>query len=503
MLARLNRATRHDDEAGFGLVLVIGLMTFLMIMVTVIIGMTQESLKGAGRHNKFDAALSSAESGIDQTLARLQRAYVVYGQDYEVPTPSGESVDTSPLCSGNAVTAPSSFASGTAERTWALQQIAAEVSANSNCIQHSSSGDYAILKASGRQTVYAQGWSPAYGAKGASTRLIKAEYLFAPYAPSDAVLTGCDLELDSSTIVTTANNGDPTLAAVHSNCKITTVGSPTVTGPVSSTSVSGNTNGKFTDPQNKAAGGILTTPQESVPTVTAREVWSSNATQTQYSSSWYDMCPDGTVRSPTTLLAGPCASSAPILATMTKGVGSFRGFQWEGTTNANTSTELATWDLVGQVGDGTYYFQHANETEGTGVGNPSSNAVTIIAAADDTTTCPKVGGNISWNHDDLAAPRISHLFMFADADLSTDSNFYAGGVSGNTTISGEFIAGDQINMQTSSNGAYGSVIAEDTCQNSGPVISNVIKNPSIYYDPNAQAPFTSIIDTTLWLELNK
>lgn len=499
MLTRLNRAARQDDDAGFGLVLVIGLMTFMMIMVTVIIGMTQESLKGAGRHNKFDAALSSAESGVDQTLARLQRAYVVYGEDFEVPTPTGESVDTSPVCSGAAVTSPSSFASGTAERTWALQQIAAEVSANSSCIQHSSSGDYAILKAAGRQTVYAQGWSPSYGAKNATTRLIKAEYLFAPYAPSDAVLTGCNLELDSSTNVQTAGSGDPTLAAVHSNCKVTVAGgNPTVTGPVSSTDTSSASSNNF---QDNPGHSVTTTPAEDVPTVTAREVWAQNALQPQYTSSWYDMCPDGTVRQPTS--AGPCASSAPVYATMTKGVSSFRGFQWEGTTNSGTSSELATWNLVGQAGDGTYYFQHANETQGTGVGNVSSNAVTIIASADDTTSCPKIGGNIYWNLNDISAPRISHLFMFADADLTTDHNFHAGGISGNTVISGMFIAGDQINMQTSSNGAFGSVIAEDTCQNSGPVTSNVIKNPDIFYDPNAQAPFTSIIDTTLWLELNK
>jgi hypothetical protein len=27
-----------------------------------------------------------------------------------------------------------------------------------------------------------------------------------------------------------------------------------------------------------------------------------------------------------------------------------------------------------------------------------------------------------------------------------------------------------------------------------------VKNPSIYFDPNAQAPFIDLINTTLWLE---
>ena len=70
-------------------------------------------------------------------------------------------------------------------------------------------------------------------------------------------------------------------------------------------------------------------------------------------------------------------------------------------------------------------------------------------------------------------------------------------------ISGFFIAGDQMEMSTSSAGAYGAVIAVDQCDPAdglSPVDRNIIKNPSIYYDPNAQAPFTDIINNTLWLE---
>jgi hypothetical protein len=32
------------------------------------------------------------------------------------------------------------------------------------------------------------------------------------------------------------------------------------------------------------------------------------------------------------------------------------------------------------------------------------------------------------------------------------------------------------------------------------VDGNSIKNPSIYYDPNAKAPFTNVINNTAWLE---
>jgi hypothetical protein len=287
--------------------------------------------------------------------------------------------------------------------------------------------------------------------------------------------------------VTTVTGSDPTLAAVHSNCAITTQGNPTVTGPVSSTGVSTASSNNFTD---NTSGKVTNTPAENVPTVTALEVYKAN--YNQYSN-WYDMCPDGTVRPPSA--NGPCDPTTTPYATLTSGVGNYNGFQYEG----EDSNGIATWDLINGASNGVYYFDDANEQEGTGLGNPSSGSVTIIASSKDTTTCPKLGGNIDWNHDDLGSPAITNLFMFADADLSTESNFHAGSASSGGA--GEFIAGDQVSMQTSSQGAYGSVIAEDTCQNSGPVTSDVVKNPAIYYDPNAQAPFTNIIDTTLWLEM--
>jgi hypothetical protein len=43
------------------------------------------------------------------------------------------------------------------------------------------------------------------------------------------------------------------------------------------------------------------------------------------------------------------------------------------------------------------------------------------------------------------------------------------------------------------------VIAADECPPVG-TEKNEIKNPSIYYDPNGEAPFTDVINTTLWLE---
>ena len=58
---------------------------------------------------------------------------------------------------------------------------------------------------------------------------------------------------------------------------------------------------------------------------------------------------------------------------------------------------------------------------------------------------------------DPAAPTFTNLFMYADADLRTGANFNAGSIGGNglTPVSGMFIAGDQVQLETSSSGAVG------------------------------------------------
>jgi hypothetical protein len=130
-----------------------------------------------------------------------------------------------------------------------------------------------------------------------------------------------------------------------------------------------------------------------------------------------------------------------------------------------------------------------------GNGNIDVPSTTLIAMAQNNMVCPKVGGNITWDRYNLDQPKIPNLFMLAEGDLTTGSNFSAGSISS----PGAFVAGDQINMQTSSSGAFGSVVAGDQCPAS-PGEVDVIKNPSITFTPNSDSPFASIIDTTLWLE---
>lgn len=547
MYRRLSRAAhRYDSDAGVGLILVIGLAGFMTILVTILVSITVNSLDASARHDNFDAAVATAESGIDQTLARLQRAYVDDGgKEFYTPSTGITGVDTTPVCNAAPIPNPGSFASATAEKQWALTQISTLLAAHPSCLQHAAHGDFVVIKPQGKLTIYAEGWSPSYGAKNARARLIKAEYLFVPYAPSNAILTGCSATIGDSTSVLVAPGVPAGLASIHSNCDLTTGSSCAlqVSGQISMT---GNYSGcAYPSPNGKIGGDgkVDQSPAQPVPNVTAYQIRDNlNPTQSTtaqqaaiYRSEWHDYCPNGTVHAipaaagDGTVDITPCAG--PQIWPTSGGSANVcdispDGFRYEG----NDAINGATWTAVGQSGGasgvapGIYYFNGGNVVPGDGtspfnstcsgggLGNVSTSSATIIAAAvlpsgqpmtdfDPSVCTPhKIGGNIVWNHDSLGAPAIFNLFMFADADLSTSSAFQAGGAVGTNVQAGMFIAGDQVNMQTSSQGAYGAVIAEDQCPTNDPNKQNVINNPTIYYDPNAAAPFTSLIDTTLWLE---
>lgn len=481
------RAQRGDE--GIGLILVMGLITVISALVLLAVTLGLNALAGSARHVDYDQALGAAENGIDFGLARLQTAYTQYGADYPIPSPPS-TVETTPACNAASVsTGVSSFTSDTQERDWAKSTLLSLAASHPECIQNGTVGQYLVIKPTDKQTVYSIGWVPSYaawqsGQEGSIERLLKAEYIFAPYRPTNAVLTGASLELDSSTTVTTAS-ADPTMATVHSNGTITTQGNPTVTGLVSSGSASSAGSNNFTA---NPGGTVQTTGLVSIPTLSARQVYMQNVAK-YTTTQWFDLCPDGTVRAGST--SGPCTSST-IWTTLASG-GTFRGWTY------TSSGGVVTWTATRNALDGVYFVHYGNVDVANA--NATFNNMTIIAEAQNAGNCAtQTMGNINWNLYTINAPVINNLFMFADGDITTGANFTAGS-GGPPVVSGMFIAGDQISMQTSSAGAYGAVIAGDTCNIAGsPVSTNVVKNPSIWYDPNGYAPFTSIISTTLWLE---
>jgi hypothetical protein len=489
-LTRTDGQGRRDE--GMGLLLVILTTGVIAALVMVAGAIAMRAQTSARQHTQFDDALVTAEQGIDLGLARIQGAYVLDGSVYLSPHLVPTTFDTTPDCVNGSVTFPASAGvSNAAERSWARAQLMS-VAAVPGCLHSGPQGQFAILSPTGRQALYSIGFSPSYAAYSAGTgraRLIKTEYIFGPYKPTNAVLSGGNLQIDASTTVTTAGGADPTLAAVHSNGSITVAGgNPTVTGPVSQS-------GSGTLPSSNQFYGTTATlsSKQSVPKISAAAIYAHNVGN--YLGSWFDLCPDGTVRAGAT--TGPC--SGTLIGAYGAG-GANAGGTFANGWHYDASTSPVTWRVTAGFNNGVYYVSSGNVAMGSGVGNPSVAKATIIASAANT-TCSKVGGDIDWDHVNIAAPFIDNTFMVADQDLRTAANFSAGSSSGGTVVSGLFIAGDQIQMETSSNGAYGAVIAGDQCDPVGSLVDvDIIKNPSVYFDPNGYAPFIDVIDTTLWLE---
>lgn len=487
------RARQGDD--GFALVLVMGFMVVISLIVVTVFAVANRTLSSSASHDRYEQALSAAENGIDQTVARLQTVYTNTGIDEYASPETTAAWDPTPDCAFASITSPVPFASAAAEQSWARSTLLQLSIDHPSCIRQGADGEYIVVKPANtinavtpsssvyRQTVYAMGWAPNHSTAGAKTRVVKSEYLFAPYRPTNAVLTGGALEIDSSTLVTTADGVDPTLAAVHSNSSVTVGGgNPTVTGPVSaSTTASGSSN-------NFLGGTIAISPPQGLPVFTAATVYRQRAEAA--GSTWHDLCSDGYIHVPPAVGATATPCSGPVLTTTPS------TFGWSYTAASGTNPAVWTASKLDDNENGTWYANGANVE--IGPGNGAMGVGTIIASSVDTSVCQKVGGTIHWNHIDIGAPSIPNLFMLADADLNTDPNWHAGDKAAG--IAGLFVAGDQVNMQTSSAGLVGAVVAVDKCPNADGS-GNVVKNPSVYFDPDAEAPFTDIIRTTLWLEL--
>jgi hypothetical protein len=453
----LLHALGHQDD-GVGLLLVLGIASVMAILITVISTTTIQSLQSSNDHVNFEQALAAAEAGIDSELSKIQTARnQVPSVAYETP-------------SGCSVTAPSAsvFASEDTEKAWALSQLRG---LPSNCTQSNAQGQFVAFKVPGRQVVYSLGFSPSRSNPNGIDRLLKAEYIFAPYRPGQAVLTGGSIDFSGSVAVNAV--GGP--ADVHTNTSIV--------GATNSLSVSGTMTASASVsscPSGVAGGCKSNQPPERIPVANPRAVYSDQAMTTPQ---WYDLCNDGTVRSPSS--SGPCQGS-------TISTSPYRSWYW----TAGSSSTPGTWTLqnTGSSYPGVYYVYGANAELGA---NGNSNVVqTVSVLAEATTpsgytnaaTCNKYGGNISWKLFDIQNYLRGVLFI-AQGNLDGSAN--------SSAQSGLMLAGDKVDLNTSSGSVKGSVIANNTCAAAG---VNTIQGMTITYDQSVEAPVYSVVNTTLWLE---
>lgn len=451
--SRLQRM-REEPDSGLALatvLLVTGLITLLVVATT---ALTIGSLRSSTDHGNFEGAIAAAETGIDQQLAELQK-----DQDYSQGPAIG-----------------STFLSEEAERSWAVTTIQSQAALGQPIIS-TGTGEFIAIKPPDHNVIYSLGCDPACDSPQAKQRLLKVEYLFAPYKPGNAILTAGNLSFSSSVTVDVSLAAGGGTANVHTNGDADGTGcSQTVNGSVTSSggySVCGSVG-------NADSGGSK--PLESVPEVRARYLYTQYAED--YSSSWYDLCPDGKVKRADE--DGPCQGDT--LTDLASG-GVYRGWSFA----AGSGTTAPIWSMTSTSwGDGIYYVYQGDADISR---NTTANAITVIAEARSTggpsSRCSKYGGNITAKLVTINSAALPGTVLVADTDLVMTSNFQAG--------IGVFGAGDQVKVETSSNGITGTVIANDRCTAGGDV--NEVKNAVINYDRNVEVPLLDIIRTTQWLEM--
>jgi hypothetical protein len=465
------QSRNNNDEAGFALLMVVGMTLVLMGLLVVGVTVTINSLRSSRTHSSFESALAVAEAGVDKTLAILQ-------------------VDSSYnpcACSFSA----SVLATASSEQAAAKSKLLTY--ANSlGTLPKTNQGDYVAIRPLGAQKVFAMSWVPSRSTPGAKTRFIKAEYLFSPFKPGNALAAQSDIVFDGGS-VTVEQSGTtcPNAAAapVHSNGNITgTANSNCITGDVTAS-------GSYAMSGTVGSGSGGGTPLETIPIIDPRAIYTSadvNADPTN-TTNWYDLCPDGKVRAKAA--ATPCTGSVLADTTLTTVTPGYRGWMY------SKSGNLVTWNMgfPDSPYSGIYYvYQGDAYVNGGTTGQNLAWNATVLAeplvngAPGSSATCNKLGGNINWHNTDINS-FLTGTVLIAGADLDIQA-------SSNTLQRGLFAASDQVYMDASSaTTVTGAVIASDTCRDSSH--PNELQGITLNFDTNFEAPVKSIVRTTQWIEL--
>lgn len=471
----MNTLRANRDAEGFGLVLLLGVTTVLMILVGVSITVGMSSVASARRHLHFEAALAAAESGLDATIGEIQ-----------VANETGAGVYTSPSsCRANWTWTMGTIPSQAVEKAW----LAAAVEGMPvECRHPGGEGESIAFRAMDQNgvpvnVIYAVGWARAKDQFGAVRRILKADYVLTPYHPENAILTESALIISGSVEVSVAPGSPATSSDIHTNGSITiTNDSLQADGGVSATGTNTNAgdcpNAKITGTCEASA------PRQTVPRVDARRVY--NALAATVPGSWYDLCPDGQVRDPDPAAIQPCSETADVLSDS----GSYRG--WTFSTNAGTPTW--TFEPVdGTDYPGVYYAYQASIVIGGSNKQAPASTLTAIAEAKPTggpeSACGLLGGDLTWSHTNIAN-YLPGLVFLADGRVTATANADVG--------NGMIAAGHNLDLNTSSSTITGSLVSSNLCAARGP---STLQGVKVAFDSNSEVALYTHIRTTAWTEI--
>ena len=420
------------SESGFAMISVVLFGVALLGLMVLTVTQVQQATSQSTGHVAFEREIHMAEAGIDQALARLQRDDTWF-TTAEVPD------DSSPA----------------AEKAWAVARLDAAT------VVVADEGEYAVVKPASRNVVYAASWIPSR-ATAKRTRVVKAEYLFSSYSPSNAVLSNGPLKIGGSASVLGS------LGNVHANGSIEVVGGAlTVEGNLTAT-------GTITNGQTGWLGGQ---PPQEVPEVTPRSVYDKFALDPDFTEYWYDLCPDGDVHAPSA--SGPCTG----VEIHDDDDGTFRG--WE--------LKDSGWTNDRDPVDGIYYiYQEQAKVRGTA----TLWEATIITepAGDDGSL---VRGDIEMTGNPILHGYLPDIALIAGRDLDIQ-----GTGAGDGEYEGLLGAHEQFKV-TGNPTLTGAIVGElETDTPGSPVEANYVSGSMmITHNTGLEADLGGLIRTTLWLEL--
>lgn len=350
--------------------------------------------------------------------------------------------------------------------------------------------------------VFGVGFVPSMGAPNETVRVVKMQVARRHFSPDHAMLTGGSLTLGGNAEILApgcdTTQPDTCNADVHANGDVDVTGSAhTVQGDLTATgTISGSPNTEGGTP----SGGEQ---EEPVPHIEARDFYNRDVTYNAdpggQTVDWYDLCPGGTVREPS---SSPCTGTQ-IWPTSTDTSTKFRGWSFKNGTN--------TWQAK-HVEAGIFYVYRADASvTGSAVGSDgeSKRAVTILVETDDTNPT-KTGSLQMGGNPDLVAALPDTLFI-VDRDIKLKGT--AGG--GNKTCdpdvetcdeqryTGFVSATEQLDV---SGTVYltGSMISEDAEDLHGLVTRNtagINGTMNLDYDDDLKIDLTGRVTIEFWNEL--
>lgn len=473
------RRHRYARDEGVGMITVMGLSSAIAITVALSVTVAINSLASARGHVEFESSLATAETGIDEVLGDIQTAYD-NGVNY---TPADAD------CAAAWTWSTSSLPNPGDEKEWLKDVVEAMPD---KCVKNAGRGQYIAFRAKSAAgapipVVYSIGWTTQGDSEVTSTRAIRVEYLFSPYKPNQAILTESDLIFSGSVKVDLAEDGDATTADVHSNSDLAAGNNSLIVN--GNVTASGTNDREGTCPDGKITGTCVAgAPPQAVPKVNVRSLYRALAPAT--AAGWFDLCPDGTVRSPDlSNLSAPTPCTGNILSPS----GTYRGWVLK-----DAGTVDATWVFTPVDGTdypGAYYAYQTDVSLEKGTGNKNEVTMSVMVEAKEngrpnySATCDKSGGTLTWKHGYITNYLPGVLFI-ADTAVIGEAN--------SDVATGVIAAGDYIDWNTSSSTIKGSMVASGNCPTSP---TNVIQGVELRYDSSSEVPLSTLIRTTGWMEM--